>query len=87
LDGFKQINDSLGHAIGDKLLQSVAARLLTCVRKSDTVSRWGGDEYVILLSEVGQAADAAVSAAKIIAELKGVHDIGKHQLHITASME
>jgi diguanylate cyclase (GGDEF)-like protein/PAS domain S-box-containing protein len=86
LDGFKQINDSLGHAIGDKLLQSVAARLSTCVRKSDTVSRWGGDEYVILLSEVGQAADAAVSAAKIIAELKGLHNIGKYRLHITASI-
>jgi diguanylate cyclase (GGDEF)-like protein/PAS domain S-box-containing protein len=86
LDGFKQINDSLGHTIGDKLLQSVAARLLTSVRKSDTVSRWGGDEYVILLSEVGQAADAAVSAAKIIAELKGVHNIAKHRLHITASI-
>lgn len=86
LDGFKQINDSLGHAIGDKLLQSVAARLSSCVRKSDTVSRWGGDEYVLLLSEVGQAADAAVSAAKIIAELKAVHNIGKHLLYITASV-
>ena len=86
LDGFKQTNDSLGHTIGDKLLQSVAARLSTSVRKSDTVSRWGGDEYVILLSEVGQAADAAVSAAKIIADLKGLHNVGEHRLHITASI-
>ncbi len=86
LDGFKQINDSLGHTVGDKLLKSVAVRLLTCVRKSDTVSRWGGDEYVILLSEVGQAEDAAVSATKIIAELKGEHSIGKYRLHITASI-
>ena len=86
LDGFKHINDSLGHAIGDKLLQSVAARLSTCVRKSDTVSRWGGDEFVILLSEIGHAADAAISATKIIAELKGVHSIGKHQLHVTVSI-
>ena len=86
LDGFKHINDSLGHAIGDKLLQSVAARLSTCVRKSDTVSRQGGDEFVILLSEVAHAADAAISAAKIIAELKKVHSIGEHQLHVTASI-
>jgi diguanylate cyclase (GGDEF)-like protein/PAS domain S-box-containing protein len=86
LDGFKHINDSLGHATGDKLLQSVAARLSTCVRKSDTVSRWGGDEFVILLSEIGHAADAVISATKIIAELKGVHSIGKHHLHVTVSI-
>ena len=78
LDGFKHINDSLGHAIGDKLLQSVAARLSACVRKSDTVSRQGGDEFVILLSEVTHAADAAISAAKIITELKRPHSIGEH---------
>lgn len=86
LDGFKHINDSLGHAIGDKLLQSVAARLLACVRKSDTVSRQGGDEFVILLSEITHAADAATSAAKIITELKRVHSIGEHRLHITGSI-
>ena len=86
LDGFKHINDSLGHAIGDKLLQSVATRLSACVRKSDTVSRQGGDEFVILLSESKHAADAGISAAKIITELKRVHNIGPHCLHVTASI-
>jgi diguanylate cyclase (GGDEF)-like protein/PAS domain S-box-containing protein len=86
LDGFKHVNDSLGHAIGDKLLRSVAARLSACVRKSDTVSRQGGDEFVILLSEVKNAADAAISAAKIITELKREHTIGEHRLHITVSI-
>jgi diguanylate cyclase (GGDEF)-like protein len=86
LDGFKHINDSLGHAIGDKLLQSVATCLSACVRKSDTVSRQGGDEFVILLSEVTQAADAATSAAKMISELKKEHSIGEHRLRVTASI-
>ena len=86
LDGFKRINDSLGHSIGDKLLQSVAARLLTYVRKSDTVSRQGGDEFVILLPEVARAADASVSAAKILSELKKTHYIGEHGLRVTGSI-
>jgi diguanylate cyclase (GGDEF)-like protein/PAS domain S-box-containing protein len=86
LDGFKHINDSLGHTIGDKLLQSVAARLLACVRKSDTVSRQGGDEFVILLPEVTHSADVAVSAAKIITELKKAHTVGEHHLSVTGSI-
>jgi diguanylate cyclase (GGDEF)-like protein/PAS domain S-box-containing protein len=86
LDGFKHINDSLGHAIGDRLLQSVATRLLACVRKSDTVSRQGGDEFVILLPEVTHAADAAISAEKMITEIKKAHSIGEHRLHVTVSI-
>jgi diguanylate cyclase (GGDEF)-like protein/PAS domain S-box-containing protein len=86
LDGFKHINDSLGHAIGDKLLQSVSSRLSACVRKSDTVSRQGGDEFVILLSEVAHAADAATSAAKINTEIAKAHSIGEHRLRITVSI-
>jgi diguanylate cyclase (GGDEF)-like protein/PAS domain S-box-containing protein len=86
LDGFKNINDSLGHFVGDKLLQSVATRLSASVRKSDTVSRQGGDEFVILLPEVAHAEDAATSAAKIITELKKVHSVGEHCLRVTASI-
>jgi diguanylate cyclase len=86
LDGFKHINDSLGHSVGDKLLQSVAERLSACVRQSDTVSRQGGDEFVILLSEVKRAADAAIIAEKIVAELKKGHRVGKHRLRISGSV-
>jgi diguanylate cyclase (GGDEF)-like protein/PAS domain S-box-containing protein len=86
LDAFKYINDSLGHSIGDRLLQSVGARLVACVRESDTVCRLGGDEFLILLSEVAQTPDAAIIAAKIIADLKKAHTIGKHRLRISASV-
>jgi diguanylate cyclase (GGDEF)-like protein len=86
LDGFKHINDSLGHAIGDRLLQSVTACLLACFRKSDTVSRQGGDEFVILLPEITHAADAAISAVKIITEFKKAHSIGEHCLRVTVSI-
>ncbi len=86
LDGFKYINDSLGHAMGDRLLQLVATRLSSCVRKSDTVSRQGGDEFVILLSESKHAADAGITATKLLAELRRVHSIEQHGLQITASI-
>jgi diguanylate cyclase (GGDEF)-like protein/PAS domain S-box-containing protein len=85
-DRFKHINDSLGHAIGDRLLQSVAQRLLACVRSSDTVSRQGGDEFVILLSEVTRPQDAAVSAAKILLALRTPHRIDQHEVHLTVSI-
>jgi diguanylate cyclase (GGDEF)-like protein/PAS domain S-box-containing protein len=86
LDRFKHINDSLGHAIGDRLLRSVAQRLRACVRHSDTVSRQGGDEFVVLLSEVKQAKDAAVAADKILAALRAPHRIDEHEVHVTASI-
>jgi len=77
LDRFKYINDSLGHAEGDKLLQSVTKRLLASVRDSDTVSRQGGDEFVILLSEIAHPEDAATSARKILISLNAPHSIGE----------
>jgi diguanylate cyclase (GGDEF)-like protein len=66
LDRFKVINDSLGHLMGDKLLQEVAARLEDCVRPKDTVARLGGDEFCVLLRDIGNERDAAVIASRII---------------------
>ena len=86
LDRFKGINDTLGHAVGDQLLQSVAQRLLSCVRTSDTVSRLGGDEFLILLAEIEHLEDAARIAAKILQALTLPYQIGEHQLHISASI-
>jgi diguanylate cyclase (GGDEF)-like protein len=86
LDRFKHINDSLGHIVGDRLLQSVGRRLFTCVRSSDTVSRQGGDEFVVLLWEVKHAPDAAVAAEKILQALREPHLIDQHELHITGSI-
>ena len=86
LDGFKHINDSLGHPIGDKLLQSIAKRLVDCVRSSDTVSRPGGDEFVVLLSEVGQSEDPAITATRLLHAVAEAHSIDQHDLHITTSI-
>jgi diguanylate cyclase (GGDEF)-like protein/PAS domain S-box-containing protein len=86
LDRFKHINDSLGHAVGDRLLRSVARRLLTCVRNSDTVSRQGGDEFVILLSDLTHADHATITADKVLASLRDCHRIDEHELHVTVSI-
>lgn len=86
VDRFKHINDSLGHALGDRLLQSIARRLLGCVRASDTVSRQGGDEFVILLSEISHAQDAIVCADKMLEALRAPHRIEEQDLHVTASI-
>jgi diguanylate cyclase (GGDEF)-like protein/PAS domain S-box-containing protein len=86
LDQFKKINDSLGHAVGDKLLQSVSGRLVNCVRRTDTVSRLGGDEFVVLLSQVEREEDAAVSARKILRELAAPHTIDNKNLDISVSI-
>jgi diguanylate cyclase (GGDEF)-like protein/PAS domain S-box-containing protein len=86
LDRFKYINDSLGHETGDKLLRSVSKRLLASVRGSDTVSRQGGDEFVILLSEISHPEDAAKSAKKILLSLSAPHSIAGQDLHIDGSI-
>lgn len=86
LDGFKRINDSLGHSFGDKLLRSVADRLAACVRSCDTVSRQGGDEFVVLLSEVDKPEAAAVIAKRMLEAVSAPHAIDGEILHITTSI-
>jgi diguanylate cyclase (GGDEF)-like protein len=86
LDGFKHVNDSLGHTTGDRLLQSIAGRLEQSVRGTDTVSRQGGDEFVVLLSEVERAEDAAITALRILQAVAEPHSIDGHDLHVTASV-
>ena len=86
LDHFKRINDRLGHATGDRMLQSVARRLVACVRRSDTVSRHGGDEFVVLLTDVACAEAVAFSADNLLVAIAAAHRIGDQDLHVTASV-
>jgi diguanylate cyclase (GGDEF)-like protein/PAS domain S-box-containing protein len=86
LDGFKKINDTLGHAIGDQLLQSVASRLVARVRGTDTVFRQGGDEFVVLLAEIGQSQDAAHVAETLRIALAEPHIIGGRELCVGLSI-
>jgi diguanylate cyclase (GGDEF)-like protein len=86
LDEFKQINDSMGHSVGDKLLQSVAKRLVGCVRGSDTVSRQGGDEFVVLLSEVERLEETVIMATRMLEALGEAHFIDQHVLHVITSI-
>jgi diguanylate cyclase (GGDEF)-like protein/PAS domain S-box-containing protein len=86
VDRFKHVNDSLGHLIGDKLLSSIAQRLVDSVRNSDTISRQGGDEFVILLSSVAHAADAAFSAQKLLTVAGMPHRVEEHDLQVTISV-
>ena len=86
LDRFKNVNDSLGHAIGDLLLTAVAVRIQTCLREEDTAARLGGDEFIISLPDVTDAAEAAGVAGRILAELARPFAIGEHQLHADGSI-
>jgi diguanylate cyclase (GGDEF)-like protein/PAS domain S-box-containing protein len=86
LDQFKLVNDTLGHAAGDRLLQMVAARLRQSVRQSDTVARVGGDEFNLLLPDVSRGGQAAKMAEKILATVSEPVDVDRHRLYITTSI-
>lgn len=86
INGFKQINDTLGHAAGDQVLCRVARCLVASVRAEDTVSRHGGDEFLILLSGVGEAADAGVIAHKMLAALDAPESVGDRLVRLSASI-
>ncbi len=86
VDRFKQINDSMGHASGDALLRSMAHRMIHTVRESDTVSRHGGDEFIILLPEVEQIRDATLCAQHLLASLHRPHSIDPQMLRVTVSI-
>ncbi len=86
LDGFKEINDSVGHLVGDKLLQSVAQRLLECVRAPDSVSRQGGDEFIVVLQELKRPEDAATIVGRLLKAVADVYSIDQHKIYVTTSI-
>ncbi|MDO9371245.1 MAG: EAL domain-containing protein [Gammaproteobacteria bacterium] len=86
LDGFKKINDSLGHAIGDELIKAVAERLQACVRRSDTVARIGGDEFALIMTGSGQHKDVELMARKILPAVQRPFHIEGHTLYISTSL-
>ncbi len=86
LDRFKTINDTLGHAVGDRLLQKVSKRVLSCLRPQDVFARWGGDEFTLLLPQLQSLEEAAEIAQKILDVLKPAFKLQGHQLHITSSI-
>lgn len=86
LDHFKNVNDTLGHDVGDSLLQEVAQRLKPCIRASDTMARLGGDEFAIILDEIEHPEDAAIVAKKIIDVLKYPFKLNEHEISISTSI-
>ncbi len=86
LDKFKTINDTLGHSVGDELLKEVAQRLQNCLRGGDTVARWGGDEFTLLLSTIRSIEDATRTAQRILDAFKAVVKIDHHEIYVNASI-
>ncbi len=86
LDNFKHINDSLGHPVGDQLLQAVASELLQAVRQDDTVARIGGDEFVLLLEDIGKPEHAGIAAQKVMSAFDQPFQLDNRSIRITASL-
>ncbi len=86
LDRFKNINDSLGHQIGDRVLQETAKRITRCVRESDVVARLGGDEFVLLVEEFGEVSKVSDIAQKLLAAISQTIVIDGHELNLTVSI-
>jgi diguanylate cyclase (GGDEF)-like protein len=86
LDQFKLVNDTLGHTVGDGLLQAAAARLVSCVRADDTVARMGGDEFTILLSDIPDTRGAATVAQKVLDSISQPIEVDGHELYVSTSI-
>lgn len=86
IDSFQTINDSLGHAMGDRLLQIIANRIKTCLRQEDTLARWGDDEFTLLLSQINCADEATKFAQKLLDVIAQPLKIDNQELHITATV-
>lgn len=86
LDHFKNINDSLGHNVGDQFLEATAVRLTSCVREGDTVARLGGDEFAVLLEDIAQVEDISMVARKVLAAFASPFTVGSRELYLTTSI-
>src|SRR5437870_1863871 len=86
LDHFKLVNDTLGHTVGDGLLQAAAERLVSCVRSEDTVARMGGDEFTILVSDIADTRSAATVAQKVLESISRPIEVDGHELFVTTSI-
>ncbi|MEC7640720.1 MAG: diguanylate cyclase [Nitrospinota bacterium] len=86
LDDFKPVNDNLGHAVGDLVLQKVAQRLKGCLREGDTVARLGGDEFVVLLNQISNRQDASKTAQKLLDSIQPEFVLGPHKVSLSVSV-